>query len=337
MDTKICAKCKIDKPITEFSIEKKKGKSPCVRFRCKQCDSEYIKEYRIKNPDWATKKGTRKRKDPDRVWNVLSLGAGVQSSTVFLMSCMGILPRFDCAIFADTGWEPPAVYDHLGWLKEMGESHGVPVHVVSNGNIRKESLNNTKEYFINLPIFTKNNNNHMGIMKRQCTSHYKIEPIQNFLRVSLLNLEKGQHAPFEAINQFIGISIDELKRVRISRDTWVKNIYPLCNIPSDYLDNAMTRADCIAWLNKNFPDRKVPRSACIGCPFHSDKEWGNIKSDPVLWADAVDFDNQIRNSKISEGFEVFLHKSCVPLSEVKLDIINNSASWSGECEGMCGL
>lgn len=33
--------------------------------------------------------------------NILSLGAGVQSTTVLLMSCLGELPPLDCAIFND--------------------------------------------------------------------------------------------------------------------------------------------------------------------------------------------------------------------------------------------
>jgi len=41
----------------------------------------------------------------------LSLGAGIQSSTVLLLACEGVIPRFDVALFADTGWEPRAVYD----------------------------------------------------------------------------------------------------------------------------------------------------------------------------------------------------------------------------------
>ena len=27
------------------------------------------------------------------------------------------MPRRDCAIFADTHWEPPSVYAHLEWLE----------------------------------------------------------------------------------------------------------------------------------------------------------------------------------------------------------------------------
>ncbi len=62
--------------------------------------------------------------------DVLSLGAGVQSTCVLLMSCRGVLPKLDCAVFADTGWEPKAVYDHLEWLKGEAERAGIPVHVV---------------------------------------------------------------------------------------------------------------------------------------------------------------------------------------------------------------
>jgi hypothetical protein len=48
-------------------------------------------------------------------------------------------PMPDCAIFADTGWEPSAVYDHLDWLMS-GNVLPFPVHVVSAGNIRDELL-----------------------------------------------------------------------------------------------------------------------------------------------------------------------------------------------------
>ena len=43
---------------------------------------------------------------------VLSLGAGVQSTTLALMAAHGeIGPMPDAAIFADTGWEPQAGSD----------------------------------------------------------------------------------------------------------------------------------------------------------------------------------------------------------------------------------
>ena len=42
---------------------------------------------------------------------VLSLGAGVQSATLAILAAHGIVgAQPDCAIFADTGWEPASVY-----------------------------------------------------------------------------------------------------------------------------------------------------------------------------------------------------------------------------------
>ena len=50
--------------------------------------------------------------------NVLSLGAGVQSTVMALMAAEGeITPMPDCAIFADTQFEPESVYTHLDWLE----------------------------------------------------------------------------------------------------------------------------------------------------------------------------------------------------------------------------
>ena len=64
---------------------------------------------------------------------IISLGAGVQSSTMALMAAQeAITPMPDCAIFADTGWEPQAVYE---WLEYLEGSLPFPVHRVSAGDL----------------------------------------------------------------------------------------------------------------------------------------------------------------------------------------------------------
>ena len=68
---------------------------------------------------------------------VISLGAGVQSSTMAIMAANGELPKQDCAIFADTGYEPKAVYRYLEFLKKILP---YPVYVVSKGNIRDDMI-----------------------------------------------------------------------------------------------------------------------------------------------------------------------------------------------------
>ena len=53
-------------------------------------------------------------------YHILSLGAGVQSTTLYLMFVRGELrPQIDYAIFADTQDESQAVYRHLEWLKSL--------------------------------------------------------------------------------------------------------------------------------------------------------------------------------------------------------------------------
>ena len=50
--------------------------------------------------------------------HIISLGAGVQSSTMALMAAAGeITPMPTCAIFADTQDEPASVYKWLDWLE----------------------------------------------------------------------------------------------------------------------------------------------------------------------------------------------------------------------------
>ena len=59
---------------------------------------------------------------------VLSLGAGVQSSTLALMIEKGEVPMVNCAVFSDTMGEPKAVYEWLEWLKKQ---LSYPVYTVS--------------------------------------------------------------------------------------------------------------------------------------------------------------------------------------------------------------
>ena len=70
---------------------------------------------------------------------ILSLGAGVQSSTLLLMAVHGEL-ELDRAIFADTQWEPAAVYSWLETLVPLAERAGIPVVIVTAGNLRDDAV-----------------------------------------------------------------------------------------------------------------------------------------------------------------------------------------------------
>lgn len=85
------------------------------------------------------------------------------------LSAEGILPRVDYAIFADPGWEPQAVYDHLDRLeKEIAEPAGIPILRVSSGNIRNDALN-PDHRFASMPLHVLNQDGRPGMTRRQCS------------------------------------------------------------------------------------------------------------------------------------------------------------------------
>lgn len=276
---------------------------------------------------------------------ILSLGAGIQSSTILLMSCKGELPKLDAAIFSDTGWEPQAVYEHLDWLKGEAEAHGIPVHIISKGNIREDALisqvrgkvkddgdGNRVARWASIPYYTLNADGSIGAVRRQCTMEYKITPIEKKLR-AMLGYKPRQRIPVSAVEMWIGISLDETRRARVSQKRWIDFYYPLI------LGKRMDRHACIHWLQKNYPERDVPRSACIGCPFHSNAEWRAIRDhDPEAWADVVEFDRAVRNMGGMRG-EVYLHRDCKSLDEVDLSTPEDHGQlgFDQECMGMCGV
>jgi hypothetical protein len=59
--TKVCFKCKVEKPISEFS--KNSGKWDGLNGRCKECDKLHWKEYSEKNKDRIKERNKKHRED----------------------------------------------------------------------------------------------------------------------------------------------------------------------------------------------------------------------------------------------------------------------------------
>lgn len=265
---------------------------------------------------------------------VISLGAGVQSTTLALMAARGeIGPMPDCAIFADTGAEPLAVYTHLDWLeKELP----FPVYRVSAGNLRDEivgAMAGTNRMDARPPFFTLSG----GMLNRQCTQDFKILPITRKVR-ELIGLQKGQRAPRTAVvEQWIGISCDEAIRMKPSRLPFIQHRWPL-------IEKEMHRRHCLTWCEeRQYP--KPAKSACTFCPYTDNARWRDMKAnDPVSFADAVAIDKVIRagmpGPKRPKGDGWFVHRDRVPLDEVDLSTAEDRGQLNmflNECEGMCGV
>jgi len=282
-------------------------------------------------------------------YHVLNLGAGVQSTMLYLLATqkhpaiIEYMPKIDVAIFADTGEEPRAVYRHLEWLKSL---NGPEILVRSTGSRLGDDLKNgtvgrtgrTGRRFATIPAFTANG----GMSKRQCTMEYKVAVIERAIRREIVGLKPRQRFPKNDVHvhQYMGLSYDEAQRVlrvnkRFYEIPWATPHFPLFETNTD-------RGGAINWLASRCP-HQCPRSACVFCPYHDQSEWNLVRSVEADWKRACEIDDGLRSDLYVCSRErrelAYVHRSCVPLRDADLTIPDAPAEFSfvRECEGMCGV
>lgn len=263
---------------------------------------------------------------------IISLGAGVQSSTMALMAAAGeITPLPVAAVFADTQDEPVSVYAWLDWLEMQLP---FPVIRVSKGVLsdyltrQYYSTKNKKITVGGFPAFVKNPDGTTGLMSRQCTRDFKIDPVNKVL-TQLMRKHKTR-----ACVKWLGMSLEEIYRMKPARRTTVTHRWPLIEL-------RMTRHDCLSWMkSRGYP--KPPRSACIYCPYRGNAEWRDLP--PEEFQKPVAFERRVQaaHHKGSMVGVPFLHRSLVPLDKVDLSTDTDRGQgllngFNNECEGMCGV
>lgn len=255
--------------------------------------------------------------------NVVSLGAGKQSSYMLINGLRGAYQhKPDIAIFSDTGCEPQYVYEYLYWLDNyLKKEFGFRIIRVKLGNIMQDTIDYIDRKVgrvASLPLRLSNNG---GLLPRQCTHDYKISPLRKYLR---------HNYPHSKFRLWMGISMDEIERMRYSNVKYITNYYPL-------IENRTPISSIINWYKQqNLPE--PGKSACIICPFHSSTYWAMFKKQyPEEFETACIFDEKIRNfPKIRQS--CFLAKQLMPLRDIDFTISPTLfPDLIEECEGLCGL
>jgi hypothetical protein len=274
---------------------------------------------------------------------ILSLGAGVQSTALLLMTLDGELPPLDAAIFADTREEPVDVYRHLWWLAERCATAGLPLHIVSDPKSQgltadlRDVLEGRRPPGIAQPPINFVGEAGRMQLRRQCTTHLKIQPIRRKVR-EIAGLTGRRSPDRPVVHQVIGISLDEAHRMRDTGEPWIVNEYPL-------VDRRMKRHDCLLWMERHgYP--RPSRSACVMCPFRNTEDWRELRdSDPEGWKRAIEYDELVRDSGRAFGGKgmtgpAYVHFSAKPLADVDLSTEEDRGQGSlfgAECQGMCGV
>ena len=259
---------------------------------------------------------------------VLLFGCGTQSIGLLLKCINGEWPRPDLVIFSDTMAEPKEVYTWLADMSALCLKEKLPLAVVSKGNLTDDILESIKleSRVASLPYFTKNG----GMIRRQCTGEYKIDPMNKFIK-DFFRIRRKNKDQEKSCELWFGISLDEMERMKISQNWWNVNRYPLVELE-------LNRQDTIDYVEKqgyNTP----PRSSCYYCPFHSTSFWRYMRDhQPNEFELAIDFDRKIRKQPRFKE-DLFLHRSLKPLSDIDLRTSKEHGQLDifEECDGYCGI
>lgn len=249
---------------------------------------------------------------------VLSLGWGVQSFGLAAMSALGVLPTVDAAIHADTTHERAETYAFARKWTPWLEERGVRVVTVKG---RKTDFATEPE----LPAHTTlPDGTPTGMLRRQCTSKWKIYPIRAWVREHM--------QPGEPVEQWLGITLDEVQRATISDVKYIRLVYP-------FLDRRWRRSDVVQWLQANGLDVPV-KSSCVFCPFHDRATWRTLKqSGDGDWNKALEIDQAIRHKR--PNYVCYLSAQHKPLAECDFSSPEDHGQmtlWEAEeCSGVCFL
>ena len=229
--------------------------------------------------------------------SVCSYGGGVQSTALLVLAAQGELD-IKTFLFANVGddSEHPATLRYVHDVAmPYATKHGITIielHYTKKNGEKQTLLEN-----IMMPsqkgeiIPVRLGSGKPGI--RACTVTWKIRTIGKWMRAH------GASKAHPGVTA-IGISLDEIQRMKPSQETYRTNAYPL-------IDRRMNRQDCvktIAHAGLQVP----PKSSCWFCPFKRVKGWQEMAIvEPVLFQKAVDLEQFMNARRISRGKDkVFL-------------------------------
>jgi 3'-phosphoadenosine 5'-phosphosulfate sulfotransferase (PAPS reductase)/FAD synthetase len=271
----------------------------------------------------------------------MSWGGGVQSTALAYM-CIerhpdlmrvtgGNLPSL--FIFADTGEEPRAVYEHIERVRVDLEQAGFLFSVVRKPGKLSDTIHKGR---LDIPLWTVSQTGKRGPMRRACTFDYKAKPLDKAARKAFgIDLRKKAR-PIPLLGQWYGISTDEAQRVRTSTDRWRQYLYPLVLM-------GWSRDKCVQYLESK--GINTPKSACVFCPFRSNALWADLPEDELNYVAGLE--DIIREKWIGgQGYIGKLkslpsfHSSGIPIREkpwVKTKTDEETEGFNNECSGACGV
>lgn len=227
---------------------------------------------------------------------VWSYGGGTQSNAMAILIAQGRLPLPDRIVFADTSGEQTEVWDYLyayvsPLLKAMGRQIEIAPHSLSEVDLYGKNGD------LLIPAFTKS-----GKLPTFCSKEWKALVVRRYL---------GGHETMGNIIMWLGMSTDEVERMKPADVKWITHHWPLCDMPvSAGYGIRMNRRECHK-LIEAYGWPPSPRSACVWCPHLDNAQWQRMKLyAPGDLKRAAAVQKRILESDQRGG--VYLHRSLNP-------------------------
>lgn len=221
-----------------------------------------------------------------------SYGGGIQSVAIGCLIRNGTLPVPDLAYIADTGRERKTTWQYL---RDHMQSHldvvGVTIQVIGHDMARRDLCDQSGLTLV--PAYTAE-----GRKASFCSGEWKRDVAERWLRLQGV----------KECEQWLGFSIDEVRRAKKDHRNWCKLAFPLIDL---FINRAMCRT-IIAESGLPIPKK----SRCYCCPHQSDEEWQEVRDDHEEWALACEVEKQI-NASDPEQSGLYLYAGRMPLETVE--------------------
>lgn len=245
-----------------------------------------------------------------QVW---ASGGGVQSAAIAALIVLGRLPKPDLAVIVDTEREQSTTWEYMEQVISPAlKAVRLELHRVLKSEYEQRDLHSSTGTLL-LPVYTTKNGE-VGKLTNYCSSYWKREVIKRWANAQGVKLAET----------WLGISVDEMRRIQADRGNKWKNRYPLIEL-------GLNRGQCEGLvMAMGWP--KPPRSSCYQCPNHTQVEWRDIRDNkPADWQAAVKFDRELRLLDP----HAFIHSDAVPLDQANLDDANGVLFDHGCQSGYC--
>jgi hypothetical protein len=251
---------------------------------------------------------------------IWSYGGGVQSIALAILIAEGRLPIPDRVVFADTMGEMTEVWDYMcNHVEPLLGKVGCKIEIASHGLAKVDFYRTSKagKRKLLIPAYTR-----AGKLPIYCSKEWKTLVVRRHIG--------GAKAYTNGVIMWLGMSVDEIHRLKPADAGWIEHHWPLCDMPKGARYGIrMNRVECRQLiLDYGLPD--PPRSACVWCPNLDIHQIRRMKEySPQDFNRAIEVGKMIYENDQKGG--VWQHKSRQFLDEIDLE--NSQLSFEDNDEG----